>query len=329
MTTVRRIVFLAYEDFELLDVSGPMAVFAAANKLSGQILYQLKTVSPHGGQVASTSGLAVSTDPLSSIQLNSRDTTLVPGALGKPLQDASNCPAIRRFVRTAAKRAERHGSVCTGAFVLGAAGLLDGRQVCTHWWSEAALGSRYPKALLQQDALYSVHGRLWTSAGVTSGIDMALAMIEADYSAKLKFDIARQLVVFAHRPGSQTQFADLLRIQTKSGTRYRELIEWLETRISRPTNVSQMAEYAKESERSFQRRFRETTGKSPGKYFENLRLDHARSMLETGTSVDKTAQSVGYRSNAAFRRAFSRRFGISPKLHKQLTGNGSRKNMAP
>ena len=249
---------------------------------------------------------------------------LVPGALGKPLQRASNCSAVRRFVRTAAKRAERYGSVCTGAFVLGAAGLLDERRVCTHWWSEAALESRYPRALLQQDALYSVHGRLWTSAGVTSGIDMALAMIEADYSANLKFDIARQLVVFAHRPGSQTQFADLLRIQTKSGTRYRELIEWLKTRIGEPTNVSQMAEYAKESERSFHRRFRETTGKSPGKYFENLRLDHARSLLETGTSVDMAAQSVGYRSNAAFRSAFSRRFGISPKVHKQLTGNGAR-----
>ena len=321
MTVVRRIVFLAYDDFELLDVSGAMAVFSAANKLSGGILYQLKTVSHRGGQVVSTSGLPVITDPLTSIRPNSRDTILVPGALGKPLQEASNSPAIRRFLRAAAKRAERYGSICTGAFVLAAADLLDERQVCTHWWSEAALKSRFPKALLQQDALYSIDGRLWTSAGVTSGIDMALAMIEVDHSADLKFDVARQLVVFAHRPGSQTQFADLLQIQTRSGTKYRELIDWLKTRIGKPTKVSQMAEFARESERSFQRRFKETTGESPGRYFENLRLDHARSLLEIGTSINKAAQKVGYRSIAAFRSAFSRRFGISPKLHKQLTGN--------
>ncbi len=214
MPKPHRVFILAYEGCQLLDVTGPAAVFGAANEASGRPVYDLQIVSPDGGAVASNAGVAIQSWRIGG----QPDTLLVAGgSLG--LKAVMARQDVRRWLRKAARRARRYGSVCTGAFVLAAAGLLDGKRVATHWASCDRLADGFPALTVDADSLYVVDGKVWTSAGVTTGIDMALALVEADLGAATANLIARHFVLYARRPGYQSQFSSLLQAQTAGPSR--------------------------------------------------------------------------------------------------------------
>jgi transcriptional regulator GlxA family with amidase domain len=314
----RRCVLIVYDGFELIDLSGPAAVFSAANALSKARLYDIVIVSPQGGSITSSCGIAVDSIGSDRLRLRSGDTVLVMGAESMPLRAAMAEPAIIRVLRAASKKSERYGSVCGGTFLLGACGLLGGKRVATHWRGCERLAAFVVDAHVEPDALYAVDGRLWTSAGATTGIDMALAMVEHDHSAALMGAVAKQLVVYAHRPGHQSQFSSLLDAQTAADGAFSKLIAWMARNVDRPIKVADMASRARMSERSFHRKFVEATGLGPAKYLEGLRLDGAKRYLEAGEPAKAVAQRAGFRSESAFRAAFAARFGITPAHHRRM-----------
>lgn len=322
MTKSRRIVFLAYDGFELLDLSGPSAVFSTANILSRKQLYDTSVASPHGGRVAASCGVGVDTVPCAGLRFRAGDTVLAMGAYAGPLGEAMASRTLLSALKRAAKSSERYGSVCAGTFLLGEAGLLSGRRAVTHWRGCAILAQRHPDAVVDADALYVVDGRLWTSAGVATAIDMALCMLERDHGARLMGMVARQLVVYAHRPGHQSQFSALLEAQSAADGVFSETIAWLERNAEKPLKVADMAAKARMSERTFHRRFVEATGVGPAKYFERLRLETAKRYLEAGQPPKAVAARVGYASESAFRTAFSTCFGVTPAHHRRMQRGG-------
>lgn len=325
----RRIVFLAYEGFELLDLSGPSAVFSTANRLSRSALYEQIVVAPEGGGVVSSGGLPIAARPCAAQKFRATDTVLVMGAYREALVEAMRSAPLAAVLRRAAARAERYGSICAGTFLLASAGLLRGRRVATHWRGCAPLAAGYPETIVEADALYVVDDRLWTSAGATTGIDMALAMLERDHGSRLMAAVARYLVVYVHRPGHQSQFSSLLEAQTAADGAFAETIAWLERNLHAPLKVADMAARAGMSERSFQRKFVEATGVGPAKYLERLRLDQAKRYLEAGRPAKAVAGRVGYASESAFRNAFAARFGISPAHHQRMQRDGRPRGTAP
>src|SRR4030088_2772363 len=285
MPKPHRVFILAYEGCQLLDVTGPAAVFGAANE-SRRI----------GGQP---------------------DTLLVSGgSLG--LRAVMARQDVRRWLRKAAPRARRYGSVCTGAFVLAAAGLLDGKRVATHWASCDRLADRFPALTVDADSLYVVDGKVWTSAGVTTGIDMALALVEADLGAATANLIARHFVLYARRPGYQSQFSPLLQAQTAAEAPFAALIDWMQAHLDQPLDVPALVARAVLSERSFYRKFTEATGKTPAHFVEGLRLDAARTLLAQGLPLKAIAGRVGLTSSARLGAAFERRFGMAPSLFREM-----------
>jgi transcriptional regulator GlxA family with amidase domain len=313
MTRAHRFFILAYEGCQLLDVTGPAAVFGAANDAAGRTVYDLRIVSPDGGAVTSNSGVAVHSRRIGG----QPDTLLVAGgSQGLPMVTAR--ADARRWLRRVAPRAKRYGSVCTGAFVLAAAGLLDGKRVATHWASCAKLAERYPNLSVDSDALYVVDGKVWTSAGVTTGIDMALALVEADLGAATANLIARHFVLYARRPGYQSQFSPLLQAQTAAEAPFVELVGWMQTHLDRPLDVPILARRAGLTERSFYRKFTEATGKTPAQFVERLRLEAARTLLAKDLPLKAIAGKVGLGSSARLGAAFERGFGMTPALFREM-----------
>jgi len=228
MPPPHRILTVVYEGFELLDLAGPNSVFNAANAMSGETAYQMSLHSVDGGAVSSACDVSVATETLpGSDVLGQWTTVLVVGSEGDAFLHAMKCEPLLEFLKSAAERCQRCGSVCSGAFILAAAGVLDGRRAATHWAGRQAFSAWFPKATLDHDALYVTDGTIWTSAGVTTGIDMTLAIVEADFGASLKGRIARHLVVHAHRPGNQSQFSSVLAAQIKSEDRFGPLVTWV------------------------------------------------------------------------------------------------------
>ena len=219
---------------------------------------------------------------------------------------------VRRWLQKVAPRTRRYGSVCTGAFVLASAGLLDGKRVATHWASCARLAERFPAVSVDAEALYVVDGKVWTSAGVTTGIDMALALVEADLGAATANLIARHFVLYARRPGYQSQFSPMLQAQATADAPFAALIDWMQDHLDRELDVPTLARHAGYSERSFYRKFTEATGKTPAHFVEDLRLDAARTLLSKGLSLKLIAGRVGLKSSARLGQAFERRFGMAP-----------------
>ncbi len=318
MSSRRRVIFIAYPGVELLDIAGPAAVFSSANVLSGRPLYQPLVAAPECGDIKTQAGLLLNADGLEQLRFNELDTVLVVGAYRDALRAAMANGVILRALQAAEAGAERIGSICTGAFVLAAAGLLEGRRVTTHWEGRERLARFSPGCVVDSDALYVRDGALWTSAGVAAGIDMALAMVERDHGTRLKSEIARQLVVYAHRPGYQSQFSALLSAQVRADERYGSLVRWLSERLDRTTKVSEMAGYLGQSERSFYRHFVAEFGQTPSKFLERLKLDAGRELIETGAPVKVVTAQVGFRSESAFRSAFKAHFGVSPVLYARM-----------
>jgi len=313
MARPHQISLLAYEGCQLLDVTGPAAVFGAANDGRDRPFYDVRIVSPDGGPVATNCGVAAMSQPIGGRP----DTLLVAGG-SRGLKAALAREDVLAWLRKAAPKAKRFGSVCTGAFMLAAAGLLDGKRVATHWASCERLADRFPALTVDADALYVVDGKVWTSAGVTTGIDMALALVEADLGAATANLIARHFVLYARRPGYQSQFSPLLQAQTNADAPFAALIDWMQDNLDKPLDVPALAGRAGLSERSFYRKFTDATGKTPAHFVEGLRLDAARTLLARGLPLKTIAGRVGLRSSARLGQAFERRFGMAPSLFREI-----------
>ncbi len=317
MTKAHRIRILAYEGCQLLDVTGPAAVFGAANESRETPFYDLAVVSPDGGAVKTNCGVVLQTTQIGAKGCGQPDTLIVAGG-SAGLRATMAREDVRRWLCKAAPAATRFGSVCTGAFVLAAAGLLDGKRVATHWASCARLADKYPAVSVDAEALYVVDGKLWTSAGVTTGIDMALALVEADLGAAIANLIARHFVLYARRPGYQSQFSPMLQAQATADAPFAALIDWMQDHLDRALDVPTLARHAGYSERSFYRKFTEATGKTPAHFVEDLRLDAARTLLAKGLSVKAIAGRIGLKSSGRLGQAFERRFGMAPSLFREM-----------
>jgi transcriptional regulator GlxA family with amidase domain len=314
----KRMEFYFYPGMVALDVTGPLDVFHAADGLleregRGKDGYELSFSANEPGPVPTSSGLRLHVD----VRPGARavDTLLVPGGLAA--EGVSEEAVHVAAVRAAARKAKRVVSVCTGAFLLAAAGLLDGRRATTHWVAADRLAERYPQIRLDADAIYVRDGDIATSAGVTAGIDLALAMVEEDYGPALAIEVARLLLLYRRRPGNQSQFSSTLAMQARAGERFKPLLDWVETRLDQNLTVDRLAEKANMSSRTFARIFPSETGMSPGRFVEQMRIDRARELLESGAEgLERIALESGFGREERLRRAFQRRLGISPAQYR-------------
>jgi transcriptional regulator GlxA family with amidase domain len=316
------VAFLVYPGFSLLNLSGPASVFDTANfelRMSGRKpLYAIEVVSPAGGLVTSDGGIAVHTRALARLPATQVHTALVLGAHVEHLRALKLEPPLRRWATRCAGASTRFGAVCTGAFVLAALGLLDGKRVATHWFGCASLAEMYPAVTVDPDSLYVVDGKTWTSAGASAGIDMALAMVGRDLGSRMANQVAKGLVVYARRPGYQSQFSPLLLGQAKADGPFDELTRWLQANLHRPLDVPRLAARSGLSERSFHRKFLAATGETPARFIEKVRLDAARMLLAQGLSLKAIAAQVGLSPTTRLTAAFERRFGVTPRLFRDM-----------
>lgn len=319
---MHHVAFVVYSGFELLDTSGPASVFNGANRSLKQggepPFYAIDLVSADGGMVTSSSGVTVDTRPLFALSSKAIDTLLVVGAEREPLVEAMADPVLREALPRLAGRAQRFGSICTGVFILAALGLLDGHRVATHWDACTPFAETFPSVALDPDALYVTDKRLWTSAGVTTGIDMALAMVTHDLGAAISGQIAKRLVLYARRPGYQSQFSPLLQAQAKADSPFADLIGWIQANLDAPLDVPALAARAGLSERTFHRKFVAAAGATPARFVETARLDAARMLLARGLSLKSVAAQVGLFPATRLSEAFERRFGIAPRLFRDM-----------
>ncbi|UQN69879.1 GlxA family transcriptional regulator [Burkholderia multivorans] len=318
MSSPRPILILAFPRAQLLDVSGPLQVFASVNELALErgrpAPYVPRIVAADAGPVETSSGVAVVADSLRSAA-RGIDTLIVAG--GKGVHAASRDARLVRWVRRQAARARRVASVCTGAFLLAEAGLLDGRRAVTHWTRCDELAARYPNVRVEADPIFIREGALWTSAGVTAGIDLALALVEEDLGRAVALDVARELVVFLKRPGGQAQFSAMLAMQ-RTDDRFGELHAWIAEHLSADLSVPALAERARMSERSFVRHYRASTGRTPARAVEQIRVEAAQRLLgETGWPVKRIAARCGFGSEETLRRSFVRVLGVSPQEYRE------------
>lgn len=311
----RRIEILTFPNAQLLDVAGPLQVFATANDLARverhAMPYELVVVAD-GTRVMTTAGLELATVSLPAVDVPLH-TLIVAGGWG--VNAACDDAGFVAWIDRRAKAAQRTASVCSGAFLLAAAGLLDGRRAVTHWQRCAEFSDRFPNVLLDPDPIFIRDGDIWTSAGVTAGIDLALALVEADLGRKTALAIARQLVVFLKRPGGQAQFSTALALQEQDG-RFDDLHGWIVENLRGDLTLEGLAGQAGMSLRSFARHYRQTTGRTPAKAVEAIRIETARRLLEQGLTVARVAARCGFGSEETLRRAFQRRFSASPQSYR-------------
>ena len=315
--------FLLYDDAVGLDITGPLEVLNTASILlrqNGVIeqAYRARFWAQSVGLVRLSSGLCVQADHALGEAMKS-DILIVPGTVDPELIIKNS--AFLNAVKHASKQAKRIVSVCTGAFILAACGLLDGRQATTHWLQTDLLAARYPRIKVVPNAIYTRDGAISTSAGVTAGIDLALALVEEDYGAELAIEISRCLVVYLRRPGGQTQFSAPLELEKKAGERFSKLHSWLLQNLDQPVAVEDLAEQVDMSPRNFSRVFSKMTGITPGKYVESIRLERARELLESGNPpINRVAQLSGFGREERMRRAFIRELGVTPGLYQSHFG---------
>jgi transcriptional regulator GlxA family with amidase domain len=322
-----RVVMVAFEAVELLDVVGPLESFANAAALAAEPgAYTVEIAAKAIGPVHASSSLAVAATA-DYATIAAADTVLVAGGTG--VEEAARDLALRDALRKAALRSCRIGSVCTGAFVLAAAGLLDGRRAVTHWNWCARLSERYPAVMVEPDPIFLVDRGIWTSAGVTAGIDLALAMIERDHGPKLAMRTAQELVMFRRRPGGQSQFSAELQLQATPHRPIQALQAWILENLAADLSVEALADRMAMSERNFARVFRRETQRTPARFVEQARLQKAREMLELGSaSVEAVALACGYQSADVLARAMLRRLHVGPLDYRRRFGaiwNSARK----
>ncbi|KAF0095458.1 MAG: transcriptional regulator AraC family [Puniceicoccaceae bacterium 5H] len=298
--------FLIYEGFQLLDLAGPVCAFQNALDAEGEPVYRVRVLSATGGSVLSNAGIAVDSERVTRCRL---DTLIVVGGQVERMLEPAQVQALERLQ----PGVRRLASVCTGAFLLAQAHQLSGRCVTTHWKYAQHLQRDYPDVRVEPDRIFVRDGAVWTSAGITAGIDLALALIEADLGAAAAQAVAKHLVVYYRRPGGQSQFSELSRLETDSD-RMRRVLGFARAHLPEDLSVERLAEVACLSPRQFSRAFKQATGESPAKAVERLRVEAARSRLEGDDApVEAIAAAVGFGDPERMRRAFLRWYGQPPQ----------------
>jgi transcriptional regulator GlxA family with amidase domain len=310
--TPRRIVILAFPGVQPLDVIGPAEVFAGADALAGEGEYTVEVVAKESGPIGVRSGAYGLVPKTTTARCRGPiDTLIVAGGFG--VERAQDDAALIRWIRSASRRSRRVASVCSGAFLLARAGLLEGRTVTTHWASTDELARRHPELSVDPNPIFVRDGHVWTSAGVTSGMDLSLALVEEDLGREIAVEIARWLVLFLQRPGGQAQFSSHLAAQLAEREPLRELQAWVADNLDADLRVDALAERAAMSPRNFARFFRRETGITPAAYVEELRVERARQLLEDSAEpVELVSARCGFGTPETMRRAFARRIGVSP-----------------
>jgi transcriptional regulator GlxA family with amidase domain len=308
---------LAYPSVKLLDVTGPIQVFASANALTeqaGQAMpYVIRIVAPGGERIEASGGVELAAHPLSPRDAV-LDTLVIAG--GEGVAAAATEPRLIDWVRERAKHARRTASVCTGAFLLAASGALDGRRAVTHWAFCAELARRFPSIRVEPNPIFVQDGTVWTSAGVTAGIDLALALVEEDLGRAVALSVARHLVVFLKRPGNQAQFSEFLSLQAAED-KFGALHDWISHHLADDLSLPVLATQAGMSERSFSRHYAESTGQTPARAIERLRVQGAQHLLsETRLPVKRISQRCGFGSEETMRRSFLRVLDTTPQDYR-------------
>ncbi|MFD9222601.1 GlxA family transcriptional regulator [Streptomyces sp. NPDC060064] len=310
--TQRSVLVVLFDDLQSLDVTGPVEVLAGASTAAGGA-YEIRTASLDGAPIRTSSGLTLVPDS-SLTDAADPHTLLVPGGNGTRTPD----PRLIDWLRVHAPRAERLVSVCTGALLLAEAGLLDGHRATTHWATCDHLARRYPAVDVDPDPIFVRDGKLATSAGVTSGIDLALALVEEDLGRDIALTVARHLVVFLRRPGNQAQFSVQLAAQTARREPLRDVQQHITEHPEEDLSVEALAARARLSPRHFARAFQKETGMTPGRYVERVRLEQARRLLEDSPDgVEEISRSCGYGTPEAMRRAFVKTLGTAPAEYRR------------
>ena len=313
---MHKVGFLLGNGFQVLALS-TQAVFEYANIVSGQPFYQIENYSMAGGQVASSLGLLVETR---AVDQNSWVDTWIVSGVNNPISQPSTV-AIQSFLQKTARQARRVAAICTGVYTLAEAGLLEGKRATTHWALANDMAGRFPGIDVDANRIYIVDGTIWTSAGMTAGLDLALAMVEKDLGSEVARSVARMLVMNQQRSGGQTQYSEILELAPKSD-RVQTALDFARRNLARPLTVDDLAEAAHLSPRQFSRIFREETGRTPAKAIESLRLEAARLMIEQSRhSLDIIAKETGFRDRRHMREVFLRGFGVSPQVLRQHSRN--------
>lgn len=308
---MRSVGVVVFSGFQVMGLAA-LSAFELADHVVGRPAYRVTLLSETGGPVRGSLGFAVDTEPFGEVP----DTLATIGTI-----DAAPAPpGVVAWVRAAGAAARRVAGFCTGAFTLAEAGLLDGRRATTHWAHARTLRSRFPAVDVEPDRIFLVDGKVWTSAGMSAGIDLALALVEDDFGAEVARRVAQGLVVYLRRPGGQSQFSALLELEPKSDRVRRALLHARE-HLANPLSVEELAEAARLSPRQFSRVFRAETGQSPARAVEHLRLEAARTLMEDGRhSLDEIARAAGFADRDRMRRAFLRTFGQPPQALRRTAG---------
>jgi transcriptional regulator GlxA family with amidase domain len=313
----RRAVFVAFDDFLLLDLAGPLEVLRSANLLGASPPYETSVATPDGRPVASSSGVTIQADlALGQLRRRVGDLLVVVGGLG--VAAAIDSPGFVDDLTAASRHTRLTASVCTGALALAAAGLLDGREATTHWASCDLMAAQHPDVTVLPDRIHVRDGDVWTSAGVTAGIDLALAIVEDDHGRDLAHQVAGWLVVFAQRPGGQVQFSAQLRAQAATTPSIVDVQRWMTDHLADDLTVAALARRAHMSERTFARAFRAETGTTPAAHVESFRVEAARRLLEsTDLTVGAIARQVGFAHGETLHRVFLKCVGTTPDRYRQ------------
>jgi transcriptional regulator GlxA family with amidase domain len=318
-TAGRSVAILAFPGVTLLDISGPAQVFAELQEIGlPAARYTLSYLSASGGLVPTDVGMMIDTAPIAGVSPRRIDTLIIPGGPG--IWQLRHDAAMMGWIETAQRRARRIASVCLGAFVLAWIGALDGKRAATHWRYCPRLADGFPAVRVEPNAIFVKDGRVWSSAGVSAGIDLALAMIEEDFGHTIALDIARRLVVFLKRPGGQSQFSTVLAAQASDVEgRFSALHAWMIENLAGDLKVATLAEKAGMSPRTFARAYASRTGMTPACGVEALRVEAARLLLESaaGGGVVEVAQRAGFGDDERMRRAFIRHLGVSPSEYRR------------
>jgi len=319
-STPRRIVFAVYDGVALLDLSGPLEAFRIAAEFAlkeRHKTYECIVVSSRGGRVRTASGVDLNTKSVRSLAEKPIDTIIVPGAFS--VENVTRDRALMQWLRKTALACRRMCSVCTGTFLLAAAGILDGHRAATHWRQVSRLATQYPKVTVEPDAIYVHDRRIWTSAGGTSGIDLALALIEQDAGRDVAIKVARALVVYLKRAGGQSQYSALLDAQAHSESdRFAELERWIVEHLNTDLGVQTLAQRVHMSARNFARVYAQTRGRTPAKAVQAIRIDAARRRLEESTDrIETIAAHTGFTGEEQMRSAFVRSLGIPPREYRK------------
>ena len=317
----KTIAILALPGVQLLDVSGPLDVFAQANVEAGRDAYVLRLVACESGPIHSSSGVRLLPDLVANGQGEQFDTLLVAGAPEAARMTLNT--SVLRWLRFSATKARRYGSVCTGAFALASTGLLDGHRITTHWAAAEHLARRFPAVSVEEDALYVRDGKLRTAAGVTAGLDLALMLVEEDLGREVAMRVAAQLVMFFKRPGGQLQFSRKGVARPSGRSVLQEVQRWVAANPAATLSVKALAAHAGQSPRHFARLFHAEVGVTPAAWVEATRIAAARTLLEAGVDSPKqVAAKCGFANADTLRRAFVKHVGVTPAEFRKRHGHG-------